>query len=252
MSNILGELEKQSAAPNQLLENRSSRSSVGSSFDSAADEELVAAARRGDELAFETLVRRHQRKVFALAFRYTGAREDAEDVVQQTFEKAFVHLQEFAGKSSFSTWLMAVAINQALMLLRRRRALREVPIDDSSGHAEIAPVLEPADPSPDPEVIYSQREGERILCAAMGKLRPGMRRAIELRDLRELSTRETARQMGLSTGALKARLFHARKKLRQALRCHVGSCRMSVNHSSAVAEESRGRISRARLTCAWN
>lgn len=237
MSNILGELEKRSAAPNQLLENRSSRSSVGSSFDSATDQELVAASRCGDELAFETLVRRHQRKVFALAFRYTGAREDAEDVAQQTFEKAFVHLQEFAGRSSFSTWLMAVAINQALMLLRRRRTLREVPIDDSSSHEAIAPVPEPADPSPDPEVTCSQREGKRILCAAMQQLRPGMRKAIELRHLRELSTRETARQMGLSAGALKARLFHARKKLRQALRCPVGSRRMSGNHRSAVYEE---------------
>jgi RNA polymerase sigma-70 factor (ECF subfamily) len=238
MSNILDELEKRSAAPDHLLENRISRSNVGFSFDSAADEELVAASRRGDDLAFETLVRRHQREVFALAFRYTGAREDAEDVVQQTFEKAFVHLQEFAGESSFSTWLMAVAINQALMLLRRRRTLREVPIDDSNSHEGIAPVLEPADPSPDPEVACSQREGERILCAAIRQLRPGMRRAIELRDLRELSTRETARQMGLSAGALKARLFHARKKLRQALGRYVGPRRLSGNHSSAVSEES--------------
>ena len=238
MSNILGGLEKRSAAPNQLVENRGSRSSVGSLFDSATDEELVATSRRGDELAFETLVRRHQRRVFMLAFRYTGAREDAEDVVQQTFEKAFVHLQEFAGRSSFSTWLTAVAINQALMLLRKRRTLREVPIDDSSSQEGIAPVLEPSDPSPDPEVTCSKREGERILCAAMRQLRPGMRKAIELRHLRELSTRETARQMGLSASAVKARLFHARKKLRHALRRQVGLRRMSGNHSSAVYEES--------------
>src|SRR6201993_492377 len=88
---------------------------------STAEEKVVAAAKGGDEVAFETLFNRHQRKIFALAFRYTRVREDAEDIVQQTFQNAFVHLQTFEGKSSFSTWLTRIAINQALMLLRSRR-----------------------------------------------------------------------------------------------------------------------------------
>jgi len=88
--------------------NRSKRG-VASFRDSAPDEELVAATKSGDELAFETLVKRHQRRIFALAFRYTRVREDAEDIVQETFRKAFVHLQKFEGKSSFSTWLTRIA-----------------------------------------------------------------------------------------------------------------------------------------------
>src|SRR6267154_5814574 len=126
------------------FQNRSKRG-VASFRDSAPDEELVAATKSGDELAFETLVKRHQRRIFALAFRYTRVREDAEDIVQQTFQKAFVHLQKFEGKSSISTWLTRIAINQALMLLRSRRGLREVLIGDSSGDEEATAALELAD-----------------------------------------------------------------------------------------------------------
>jgi len=107
------------------LRNEIGKRAVASSCDAAADEELVAAAKRGDELGFESLAKRHQRKIFALAFRYTQVREDAEDIVQETFKKAFVHLQKFEGKSSFSTWLTRIAINESLMSLRRRRALHE-------------------------------------------------------------------------------------------------------------------------------
>ena len=92
--------------------NRSKRG-VASFRDSAPDEELVAATKSGDELAFETLVKRHQGRIFALAFRYTRVREDAEDIVQETFRKAFVHLQKFEGKSSFSTWLTRIEIGRA-------------------------------------------------------------------------------------------------------------------------------------------
>ncbi len=194
--------------------NRSKRG-VASFRDSAPDEELVAATKSGDELAFETLVK--------LAFRYTRVREDAEDVVQETFQKAFVHLQKFEGKSSFSTWATRIAINQALMLLRTRRALHEVPVDDWSSDQGTTLGLELDDASPDPEVSYLQKEGARILAAAIRHLRPGMRRAVELRELGELSTRETAGLMGLSVAAIKARVFHARKELGKALRYHAVS-----------------------------
>src|SRR5580693_8992309 len=147
------------------------------SDDSAAEEELVAAAKTGDEGAFETLFNRHQRKIFALAFRYTRVREDAEDIVQQTFQNAFVHLQKFEGKSTLSTWLTRIAINQALMLLRSRRGLGEVLIGDSSGDEEATFAWELADASPDPEASYLLSEKTQILSAAMRQLRPGMRKA---------------------------------------------------------------------------
>ena len=197
--------------------------------------ELVAAAKRGDELAFESLVKRHERKIFALAFRYTHVREDAEDVVQETFQKAFVHFDQFKGTSSFSTWATRIAINEALMLLRRRRALSEVPIDDSSIDEGTTPALERTDANPDPEVSCLQREEARILSAAMRKLSPGTRRAIELRDLAELSIRETAGRMGISAGAVKARVFHARRKLNETLRRCMRSRRMCASDILAIA-----------------
>src|SRR5467141_650270 len=201
------------------LRNEIGKRGVTSSSDAAADEELVAAAKNGDELGFESLAKRHQRRIFALAFRYTRVREDAEDIVQETFQKAFVHLQKFEGKSSFSTWLTRIAINEALMSLRRRRALHEVPADESSG--DHGPDL--ADASPDPEATYLQKEEARIVSAAIRHLRPGMRRAVELRELRDLSTQETAGLMGLSVAAIKGRVFHARKELGKALRYHAVS-----------------------------
>jgi RNA polymerase sigma-70 factor, ECF subfamily len=219
--------------------------------DSAAEEQLVAAAKGGDEVACETLFNRHQRKIFVLAFRYTRVREDAEDIVQQTFQKAFVHLQTFEGKSSLATWLMRIAINQALMLLRSRRGLREVLIDDSSGDEEARPALELADASPDPEASYLQRENTQILSAAMRRLRPGMRKAIELRELGELSNRDTAAHLGVSIGTVKARVFHARRKLAKALRRHMRPRRVSRNGISIVAKGAE-RTSQDRLTCAWN
>src|SRR5260370_32920337 len=149
------------------LRNEIGKRAVASSCDAAPDEELVAATKSGDELAFETLVKRHQRRIFALAFRYTRVREDAEDIVQETFQKAFVHLQKFEGKSSFSTWATRIAINEALMSLRRRRALHEVPADESSGDNGTTPGLDLADASPDPEPTSLQKEEALIGTAAM-------------------------------------------------------------------------------------
>jgi len=202
--------------------------------DPGADEALVVAARAGDELAFENLVKRHQAKIFGLARRYTRIPEDAEDVVQQTFQKAFIYLQKFEGKSSFSTWLTRIAINEALMLLRRRRALREVFVDDSSSDERTVAPLEIPDTNPDPETKYAQREGVQILSAAIAQLRPALRAAIELHDLGELTARETADRMDLSVSAVKARVFHGRKQLGQALRSYRSSPRMSSSNILAV------------------
>src|SRR5215472_6227253 len=125
------------------------------------EEELVAAAKSGDEKAFEVLVECHRKRILTLALRYTRVREDAEDVVQQTFHKAFVYVEKFEGKSSFATWLTRIAINEALMLLRRRRALREEFIDDSNDEDRATRGLDMPDWRPDPEVTYLQRERQR-------------------------------------------------------------------------------------------
>jgi RNA polymerase sigma-70 factor (ECF subfamily) len=178
---------------------------------------LVLASRNGDPHAFEILVGRYQRRILAVARRFTRNREDAEDIAQQSFQKAFIHLRKFEGKSCFSTWLTRIAINEALMLLRRGRGLREVSIDDLSGNEETAVWLEMADSRAGPESAFLQNEQIRILSEAMDKLTPGIRTAIELRELGELSTKEAARVMGVSAAAVKARVFHGRKKLHQVL-----------------------------------
>jgi len=190
------------------------------------DASLVAGAKTGDARAFELLVQRHERKIFSLAQCMTRNREDAEDVVQQSFQKAFIHLKKFEGESLFSTWLTRIAINEALMLLRRKRGSREVPIAESTTEGEIAFPLDIPDLGPNPEDSCLQREQERILSAAVKELTPGMRKAIQLRELGELSTGETAQVMGLSVGAVKARVFHGRRKLRQTLKRYVESTRM--------------------------
>lgn len=197
------------------------------SSDPAGDHPIALAAKLADERAFGILFEWYRPKIFAVALRYTRVPEDAEDIVQQTFQKAFIHLHAFESKSSFCTWLTRIAINEALMLLRRGRTLREVPIDDSGGDQAARHGLEMPDSGPDPEANYLNREETKVLSAAISRLRPRTRMAIELRELAQLSTRETARRMGLSVGAVKARIFHGRRKLRKSLR------RLGVTRESA-------------------
>jgi RNA polymerase sigma-70 factor, ECF subfamily len=179
---------------------------------------LVFAAKRGDRHAFEILIERCDRRILAVARRFTRNREDAEDIAQQSFQKAFIHLHKFEGKSCFSTWLTRIAINEAFMLLRRGRGLREVSINDLSRNEETAVGLEVPDSCAGPESAFLQNERNRILSEAMDKLPPGIRTAIELRELRELSTKEAARVMGISVSAVKARAFNGRRKLHHVLK----------------------------------
>jgi RNA polymerase sigma-70 factor (ECF subfamily) len=222
--------------PSSLVdENNKPEATTAESSDRAKETALVAAAKAGDEQAFEILLKRDQRRIFALALRYTGVREDAEDVVQQTFKNAFVYLNTFEGKSSFSTWLTRIAINQALMLLRQGRALREVSFDDSSSDCGPALYLKMTDRGPNPETSCLQREREHILSVAMEQLTPAMRETLELRELVELSVRETAQEMGLSTSAVKGRVFHGRRKLHKILNSTKRASRVSGRSVLAAA-----------------
>jgi RNA polymerase sigma-70 factor (ECF subfamily) len=197
-----------------------------------ADMALVAAAKNGNKKAFEILVQRHEQRIFFVARRIARTREDAEDVVQQSFQKAFSHLHKFEGRSAFSTWLTRIAITEALMLLRRSRGLREVLIDDLNRNEETTTPLEVPDGSPDPEVSYSQRERAEMLSLAINELSPGTRRAIRLRELDERSSEETARIMGISVSALKGRMFHGRRKLRERLKQFVEPTLTSARKAS--------------------
>jgi RNA polymerase sigma-70 factor, ECF subfamily len=189
--------------------------------DPAGERTLVVAAKNGDEQAFETLFKRYQRKTLAVVLRYTRVVEDAEDIVQQSFYKAFVHLCQFQGESSFSTWLTRIAINEALMFLRRIGAVREVSLDDIRDAQGSVVSLGIPDSNANPETRCSRREEVRILSKAVRNLRPRLRKTIVLRELRELSTSETARRMGLSVTSVKARIFRGRRELRQELASYL-------------------------------
>jgi RNA polymerase sigma-70 factor (ECF subfamily) len=189
--------------------------------DRAGERTLVVAAKNGDEQAFETLFKRYQRKTLAVVLRYTRVLEDAEDIVQQSFYKAFVHLSQFQGESSFSTWLIRIAINEALMFLRRIGALREVSLDDIRDAEGSAASLGILDSNADPETRCSQREEARILSKAVRNLSPRLRATIALTELRELSTSETARRMGLSVAAVKTRIFRGKRELRRELTSYL-------------------------------
>src|SRR6202790_3774682 len=209
---------------------------------------LVAAAKNGETQAFKILVARHQRRIFAVALRCTGVRQDAEDIMQQSFQKAFLHLHQFEGRSSFSTWLTRIAINEARMLQRRSRGLREVSIDDSTANEERASALEIPDSSPNPETSYSQREWVRMLSMAINELPPGTREAIQLHELDERSTEETARIMGITVSALKGRMFHGRRRLRERLQHYFGSAWMTGRETLRASGNTRD-ITQDQVLC---
>jgi len=178
--------------------------------------QLVTAARAGDITAFEALVSRYERKIFRLAMNITQNREDAEDVMQEAFLKAYEHLPGFEGNSRFYTWLVRIAVNQALMKLRKRRPGQlsldqEIETDEDSFFREVE------DWGPSPEERFDQTELHEILNKVIAELEPPFRIVFQLRDIEELSTEETAEALNLSVPAVKSRLLRARLKLRQKL-----------------------------------
>jgi RNA polymerase sigma-70 factor (ECF subfamily) len=177
---------------------------------------LVAAAKGGDVSAFETLVGRYERKIFRLTQNITQNREDAEDAMQEAFLKAYEHLQNFEGNSRFYTWLVRIAVNQALMKLRKRRP-NVVSLDEEVDTGEDMVPREVEDWGPSPADRYAQTELADILGKTIGELDPSFRVVFQLRDIEELSTEETAEALGLTVPAVKSRLLRARLKLRQAL-----------------------------------
>jgi RNA polymerase sigma-70 factor, ECF subfamily len=199
-----------------------SRGSSNSSDDQQVfgEEKLVAAAQIGHTAAFDELCRRHADKILHIAHRITRNCEDAEDVVQESFLKAFIHLKSFDGRSRFSTWLTRIAINSALMSLRKNRRSREIPLEESIESSEPR-CREFADPALNPERLLAEHERETILRNAIAKLRPRIREAIEIHQLQERSLEDTAKALGISLAAAKGRLFQARVVIRRRLKSAV-------------------------------
>ena len=178
---------------------------------------IVARARLGDAKAFSELLRRYEGKIFRLALHITQNREDAEDVLQEAFLKAYEHLDQFQGQSKFYTWIVRIAVNQALMKLRKRKSDRSVSLDETIDTGEDTVTREIAAWGEDPEQRFSREELGEILDDAIQSLDPLYRSVFMLRDVDELSTEETAEALNLSVPAVKSPLLRARLQLREKL-----------------------------------
>lgn len=184
---------------------------------SGGEGDLVERAKAGEMEAFAELIRRYERRVYRMARQITQNDEDAEDVLQESFLKAFEHLDSFQGQSKFYTWLTRIAVNESLMKLRKRKSDRTVSLDENIETEEEPIVREIAVWDDTPESKYSQEELRQILDKAIDSLKPIFRTVFVLRDVEELSTEETAEVLGLSIAAVKSRLLRARLQLRERL-----------------------------------
>ena len=183
-----------------------------------ADEgELVSRAQSGDNEAFAELVGRYQNKIYRLARNITQSNEDAEDILQETFLKAYSHLDGFQRNSKFYTWIVRIAVNESLMKLRKRKSDRTVPLDEPLDTGEESVAREIAVWEDNPEQRYSREEMQEILDEAVESLKPDFRTVFTLRDIEELSTEETAEALDISIPAVKSRLLRARLALREKL-----------------------------------
>jgi RNA polymerase sigma-70 factor (ECF subfamily) len=178
---------------------------------------LVHASKSGDIAAFEELVKRYDRKLLRIAQHITHNREDAEDIVQEAFLKAFQHLDQFREDSKFSTWLIRITLNQSLMKLRKWRPTREISIENDFQREEDSLPIDIADWAPNPEELYRAAELREILRKTLQELGVGLRVVFVLRDMEGLSIEQTAEALGLSLAAVKARSFRARLQLRERL-----------------------------------
>jgi RNA polymerase sigma-70 factor (ECF subfamily) len=191
-----------------------SSTTIASAFDEA---DLVAKAKAGDADAFTDLVNQYERRVFRMAKQITQNDEDAEDVLQETFLKAYSHLDDFQGNSKFYTWLVRIAVNEALMKLRKRRSDKTVPLDEPIDTGEDVVAREVAVWEDNPEQRYSREEMANILDEAVQSLKTAYRTVFVLRDIEEMSIEETAEALDLSISAVKSRLLRARLQLREKL-----------------------------------
>lgn len=197
------------------------RIAAASRLNEEKDEYLVREAKGGTEAAFGILFRRYQQRMLYIASRILRNHEDAEDAVQQAFERAFLRLNDFQGDARFSTWLTRITINEALQLLRKRRP-GHTSLENHTSHDETVSALEIEDATATPEERLNQREMHSMLNKAIGELRPLLRKVVELYEIGEMSSGKAAEALGLRSGTVKARAFRARRMLRRKLDAQLG------------------------------
>jgi RNA polymerase sigma-70 factor, ECF subfamily len=190
-----------------------------------SDSELVQRAQAGDLSAFEALTLRHEQRIYSLAMRILRQQHDAEDVTQQTFLSALEYLDSFRGEASFSTWLLRIATHAALKILRKRRGLEMVSLDEASEPEDWTRVPHPeyiADWKQSPEELVQQHEIQALLEEALARLDEKHRMVFLLRDGEGLSIKETAQALNLTEANTKVRLLRARLQLRELLTRKLG------------------------------
>ena len=180
---------------------------------SVYDTELLRAARAGSHAAFGELQKLYNRRLYRRILSITRNREDAEDALQDTFLRAYIALPSFEGRSQLSSWLTKIAINSALMVIRKRRARPEISIDQRPGSEDRGISYDVRDNAPDPEQICDQRERLNAILSEIKRLAPRLRTPLRVRLSQGRSMKEIARDLGISTAALKTRLHRARQRL---------------------------------------
>jgi RNA polymerase sigma-70 factor (ECF subfamily) len=190
---------------------------ISHSLEQMSDEWLVSAAKDGDANAFVELRNRHSSKILRTTYRVTRNWEDAEDALQDSFLKAYLHLNEFEGRSRFSSWVTRIAINTSLMMMRKKRTSREFSIDAGDDDSGSNDRWEPVDFREDPERRYARHERAELVRGAIRRLRPTLRTVVELQQAQEYSVQELADSLGISLAAVKSRLLRARSSMRTSL-----------------------------------
>jgi len=192
---------------------------VAASLDALDDGALVERARQRDAAAVRLIMQRHNRRLFRVARGVLNDEAEAEDVVQETYVRAFTHLDGFRGEAQLSTWLTRIALNEALGRLRRRRltvGLKAIDAISDQGEARVI-YLPSARQGSDPEAAAARAEVRRLLERAVDQLPEHFRMVFMLRDIEEMSVEETAAHLGLRPETVKTRLHRARRLLRQSL-----------------------------------
>jgi RNA polymerase sigma-70 factor (ECF subfamily) len=192
---------------------------TAASLETLSDERLVERARSRDEAAVQLIMQRHNRRLYRVARSVLNDDAEAEDVVQETYFRAFTHLDGFRGDAQLSTWLTRIALNEALGRLRRRRVtirLKDIDAINDQGEARVI-YLPAARQDSDPEAAAARSEVRRLLEHAVDQLPASFRTVFVLRDIEEMSVEETASQLGLRPETVKTRLHRARRLLRQSL-----------------------------------
>lgn len=186
-------------------------------LEAEVDRELIVRAQKGEKVAFRTLVQRHERRAFVVAYGLVRDENDAREIVQEAFLRVYRGLQSFQGGSSFFTWLYRIVVNLSIDLIRKP-GRRDVELEEGRSFEEEAdfPLVSRIDGA-DPLNVIRRREIAARLKAALEALPPYHRGVILMREVEGMSYEEMAEAMGVSKGTIMSRLFHARQKLQRAL-----------------------------------